>query len=477
MSLDEMDRIKGLAKASTVMDSLSFISYAAYSFFSPADPSLMIVMSLNRMFEYAKFVNTGYPVEAQYMFYLQGFDVGLKPGVIEDLQADSVKYFKNSQMTGTAFSYYLYSSSFFINYLASLLKLLVLGILLALFFFLIKCFARNPEEDSKLRNFMNLLKWNVFILILFGTYAEITLFSVIELRTANFANFFSVISFFVCAIMMVIALTFFGRLVQIILGFRKVYKNKMASQSHAQEMSEIMSKWQGYKPYFGIYKWSFLQQGHLFIFVVRIFFFSFFLGTLFEYPVLQSVFFMLMTFAMIVYLLIIRPFLKLINLIGQITLEILLFIYYICVLALAVKDSKEDVDVEGRERIGTVLIVFSLLAQIFTLLFVLLKALLLAKKMYMARNSQEKIGMDVEEEMKQDKTSYLNNSNLSGKNLITGINDSIISKPGDLAGNKDATLNILDQSSGQVQVNPSSDNNNSNGKFLHERVEYLNNYY
>jgi len=304
---------------------------------------------------------------------------------------------------------------------------------------------------------MKLMKWNVLILILLGTFGEITLFSVLELRTSNMANFFSVISFFVCAIMVVIALTFFGRLVQITLGFRKVYNNKMTSQNHAQEMSDLISKWEGYKPYFGIYKRSFLQQGHLFIFIVRIFFFSFFLGTLFEYPVVQSVFYMLMTLAMIVYLLVMRPYIKLINLIGQVTLEMILFIYYICVLALAVKDSKKDIDLEGRERIGTVLIVFSFMAQLFTFLFVVLKALLLGKKLYLQRNSQEKVVMDVEADIKQDPTSYLNKSNnISGNNLLTGVNDSVITRSGDLTGkNKDIAINVLDQTG----------DGNNNGKF------------
>lgn len=254
-----------------------------------------------------------------------------------------------------------------------------------------------------------------------------------------------------------------------VLVFRKVYKNKMTSQNYVQEFQETMTKWKGYKPYFGLYKRSFMHQSHMIIFFVRIFFFSLFLSTLFEYPVVQAVLAMLMSLGMIAYLLITRPFIKTINTIGQIVLEILLFSYYICVLALAISDSNGNSDLESRERIGTVMMVFSFFAQIFTFLFALLKAVMLGIKLYKQTNDASlKIRLDVEVDLEQEERKMkLNNSMGSNKTFLNdGNNNSTMIKAGSGAeGNKDIAISVLDQSVGGLYTHP-SDQEFNNGNYI-----------
>lgn len=384
VSEEQVKQVEQVTKATEAAATTSEAVGSVYGFLNSGDPSAMFMGSLAKMLQYVKYIDVVYPPKIKMMFEAQSKvnETEKSSSFITKAQNNIKGAFYNGQLSGT-FGYYQRHSSFVSNFLQSLLTLGLIILLILLLKILTMLISSTSKVNKILTSVLDILKWNLFLIMFCGMYGDIVFYSALEFRTMKLNEATSCLSFLVCLFVNLLALLVLVRLIQVNLGLKSSRKNRIARDHITLSMEEEIDKWKSYKPFFEAYKnYSFSRQSFMLFFIIRISSFYFVVAYLQGHPRLQVILINVISVLMILYLVIARPFAKTVNNLNQVTFELTLLAFNICVLLLTFCDGDSAEDFKQREKIGNVMMIINMVAGIVSMAFICIKALLSLKEIY-----------------------------------------------------------------------------------------------
>jgi len=211
-----------------------------------------------------------------------------------------------------------------------------------------------------------------------GMIGEIILYSALEFQSVNFSEFGSNVSFFSCLILNVMTVGIVLKMVHVNMNIHKSKKN-----TSTEEQKGIEKRWANFRAVFETYKNTFLgQQIFLIIFLGRVIGFNLIVGYGYKYPLIQALAVNVVNLVMALYLIIMRPMKTKINLAQQISLELFLLLFNMCVLILAILDAVENEALELRRVLGEIIIVINIVVPFVSSGLVLAKITLMGIEVY-----------------------------------------------------------------------------------------------
>jgi len=186
----------------------------------------------------------------------------------------------------------VFHSSYLVNQWEAISTLIVVA-LVGAFIALIDKFVNKVQIlGAVIGRLKTIFYWNFMLLVLFNCYDDIIFFTLLELQTLQLDSGFAVLSLLVCVGMNIFA------------GFI-LYKVYEITKEAIRSRRETNKKYQVL--YAGFQDNSFLSQGYLLFYIGRVIIGAFLIGTLYNYPLIQTILLTLLSFAMLGYLLKERP--------------------------------------------------------------------------------------------------------------------------------------------------------------------------
>jgi len=425
---------------------------SVYGFLNSGDPSAMFMGTLAKMLQYVKYINIVYPPKITMMFEAQNKvnKTENSTSFVKKIEDNIKGSFYNAPLPGT-FGHYQAHSSFASNFLQSLITLGAIAFLIVLLEVLTRLTSKSSKVHKVLASVLEILKWNLFLIMFCGMYGDIIFFSSLEFRTSTFDDLTSSISFTICILVNVLALLVLIRLVQVNLNLKSSRRNRIAKNHQTQSMQDAVEKWKNYKPFFEAYKnYTFSQQSFMLFFIIRVSLFYSIVAYLQEYPKVQVILINILSVGIILYLAIARPFTKVVNTLNQVVFECTLFAFNACVLILTFYDDDTAHDFKKRESIGNVMMVINMVAGIVSMLFICLKLLVMLKELYQdwrkSKRQKNSKGGSVNRRLDKLEITVDNSLATSGQILMTNstLNNSQMTLTNDL------TVSNLEQSTIQT---------------------------
>ena len=373
---EEIEQIKQITEAAGTIGSISDSGGLVSSILNPSDPTSMSMGALTKMLQYIKFLNITYPPKLQVMFMHQESNSSFNAKVANKLSESFI-----NRPLPDRFGYYHMKSNFIVNFWQSLVILLAIFGLTMFLIFLSIVTVHHKRVNDLVNKILSAIKWSVFFIIFSGTYGDIMLFSAFEFTTTDFDELYSIISFFICCIINILALLILIKIIMVNLALRR--RKNMKVHETEDPMINPEKDFEDYKAVYECYKdKSFDQQIFLALYVLRVSLFNIIISYLYKNPLPQAIFILLLNLAMVVYLIIKKPMKKLINLIQQLTIESLLLVFNVCVLILAFADNANNDSIDTRNNIGEVMAAINIIMPSVSMALIAVKLLLIAKEFY-----------------------------------------------------------------------------------------------
>jgi len=307
---------------------------------------------ISKIIQNTRYLNLSYSEELLAMF--KTFDTNL-------IDPPSFKTFETHTHSKTlpfVFTLYDLPPNFILNYWQSLMMIIVAStvfVVVLLIEWILKKFSKPTCCDSILR-FLRLSMLNFLLINLYQSLDDILFFSIIDFRSTFLNSFLSNLS-----LILSIKFTLLGVLL-FYFYFRFIWKyQSLKGQGKNQNSLEAWLKQKEYlKPLFQDFKdndWS--LQIFFSLFIVRNMFAAFIFTTLFEYPLVQTLFLFVSTFILIAGLVIKKPLKELYQLLFQIFCEVLILAVNLIDLILAVLGNSKSEDAIHRERLSKGIIVIN----------------------------------------------------------------------------------------------------------------------
>ena len=214
------------------------------------------------------------------------------------------------------FAKYGIHSSFFYNYWYTFCTLIILFASALLLHFSSKA---TKEHEYKaivriLHAVTKIVKWNLLLLIFCGNIDEVILYSSLEFKTLSINTFLSFFSFLIC--LWFIAATFFvvWQSIHIVTTYQKLANLSDPDSEQLALIKLLLGKWESYYVLFRGYKDDkIIKQAFMFIFVIRMLIYYIIVAYMIDFPLVQVILITLLSVAMLVYLIVLRPFRKKLN--------------------------------------------------------------------------------------------------------------------------------------------------------------------
>jgi len=322
------------------------------------------------------------------------------------------------------FAKYNVPSSFLINFWENLGIIVFVTVLWLLFKGMELTFVSKSKAWIIIRKTRVFIQ-NFLITALFGVYGDLVLYSLVEYRSFVFGWNLSLLSFLFSVILLIAMFASFWYQIRLLMNYQKIKNQKedLEKFTKANEGSQVLFK--------DMKDYSLAPQLFLFFLSGRDLIFSLLLATMFEYPLIQTLIFFILTCLMIAYLLIKKPFESTFDLIQQMFFEIISFAVSICVLINAFIDTGDHIATSTRNSIGKTVIVFNMIFNFGTALFMFFMLFSLLKEAYM--KYKQKTSKSVKNIKLNNRLSYppseinakSNNvfelSRVSGKDFVTNL--------------------------------------------------------
>ena len=256
----------------------------------------------------------------------------------------------------SSFEEYDQQSDFIVNSWIWLLTLVVLIPFTIINSRLVSCLSKPTLIRKIVVKIKATLQWNYCISTFVENYGGLVFYSSLQFLTASYCNSgWEVLSIVVCVCMNIAGLALLGRIASVIWMTRKRSPALSSISPHETEPSALQSNSPSYHSTYAIVledfkAYSLLQQGFFVVYVVRVYIFNLFIVYLFAYPIVQGVLFSLLTLCMLVYLAVVRPMKKMLDLINSIVLELILLVVNISVTVLSVLDRQKTTKENTEKR-------------------------------------------------------------------------------------------------------------------------------
>jgi len=382
ISEKEVAAVKQMAKTAEATGTASSVVSSIYGFLNSGDPTAMFMGSLAKMLQYVKFINIEYPPKVKFMFGLQSNLNDTSEPIMKKVQK-RIEDKSDSPNLADNFGYYKLTSSFVSNCFQSLGTLagIVLGI--GVISLVLYWTAPSSKVHQFSKGLMGVLKWNLFLIMFCGMAGDIVFFSSFEFRKAQFDNVFSVVSFVTCIFMNFVSIYVFYKLIQVNLNLQKNRNSRIARRDEADFMKDAESKWESCKVFFHAYKnKKFSQQAFMIFFLIRVLSFYLIIAYFYAYPFFQIIMITLVSFVIVIYLIIVRPFKSRLNNLNQVVFEVIILAFNGCILVLAALDTAKSESYETRKKLENILMNINLAAGFISTFFIVLKAIVLLVDMY-----------------------------------------------------------------------------------------------
>lgn len=312
-----------------------------------------------KMLPYIKFMKINYPPRLQYM--LDHMDTSILSLQIGFSMPKSQENKFGRHTLPENFEKYDLSSSFFVNYFTvftTLLEVLMVILTLTALSLLVKKYNKTYELVQKI---ILIFRWNFFLLIFYTNFDQIILPTSLELRTLHLKSALDNFSFFMCLMINLAAILFFGLLIYIIRDLRSL-RNTVHSE---KPVTNIKDKWARHQVFYKELKTkSFLQHGFMFLYLFRFCLFYLIISYLFDSTILQAILIVILNLATIFYMVITNPFKKTFSFVQNLLNEFILLIVNINLLILADFDRRGITDLKTRNIPGDFIIYMNLLFSI-----------------------------------------------------------------------------------------------------------------
>ena len=294
-----------------------------------------------------------------------------------------------------------YHSSYLVNHWESISNYVLLfaaGVLFSIIEIFVRSY-KNRVAIAIFRRIRVIFKWNFFWFALFNTYDDLTFFPTLEIRTLKFDSIASIISFVTCVVLTLGAIYMLIKLA-LICNITLKAKRQVLDTSNTVNQSEIFYiRWEHCQCLIAGFKNdTLINQAFLLLSTLRIIYCYLLAGVLYMYPLVQTVQFLILSFAMLYYVLIKRPIVDPINFIVILIFEILVLIINICVFILAVEQNLGTLTLKTQTKLSEIILItntaVNTCSSIFTWVYVVYA-------MYGAFKISRKLGID-------GKTSWFN---------------------------------------------------------------------
>ena len=326
------------------------------------NPSALYLGAFIDMVDYIKYLQIVYPPRLQLTIDAKNdLSFNILPDVPQELAA------KFPDITLPAkFQQYGLTASFFVNYWNGILTLLLSFLVLGSAYLMKSCTTKYKTIQKVCNGIISSLKWNFIVISLLSCFGQIVLYTSMELRTTQFYCAASVISFLVCLVFNLATIFVLIKMLSIIYHLQKTRRHK----DLIEDACRIESAKGLYKDYCIIFDnlkdASAMKQAFTCIYCVYIYLFYATIAYLFAYPLCQTVIHVILTFALLLYLMVCWPQKERIETIKLIVQSMIMLVINVSVLNIAYIGYNDDGDLKA--SYGNVVIVAELMFGGFSLM-------------------------------------------------------------------------------------------------------------
>ena len=324
---------------------------------SPANPIFFFGSALGKMPYYTRYMDLDYSQDLRGVFGQQQAD-DICPSIFLTIR-DTVKRKMDRERSLDVSEPYLVSSRFIVNFLPSLL-VLVLALSFGLYSWGLTFVVKNKESTfAKVVNKVTYIaRWNFFFSFSVNFYDALVFYTALELKAHHSKGTLSIFSIIMCALMNIGFLFMVGWASRII---HKIRKTRVLAQAQAKKPNELQSmNDEKYKSYHIVYKSfddsSLFQQAFFIIYGLRIYLYYIIIAYIESSSSVQAFLMMVLNIAMLAALFVKRPLKSQIAQVQYITQELLLLAINVLVLATADMSPRDVLSFRLRENIDNAII-------------------------------------------------------------------------------------------------------------------------
>ncbi|RZJ99688.1 MAG: hypothetical protein EOO43_26060, partial [Flavobacterium sp.] len=272
-------------------------------------------------------MNIQYPPKLQYFLDDRAEDSMSLNFQVNPPRAINAK-FPNQPLPGK-FGHYHSASSFVINYYQELFTYAIIFMLLFIAIALNPLTKRIKYVGTIFTKMRGAIQWNLFLIVILSNMDSVGVFSSLEFRTTPFNSFSSVLGTLICVIINLLAIFLMGLTLHITYSSwrsretvfpESIRKQKTMPEKRKEVLKNEEEKYMNCGVlYLNFKEDSLIQRSCMFFILLRVYLFNMVIGYLFEHPLAQSILIVLMSFVMLVYLSVQRPYRNSFELIKAIT--------------------------------------------------------------------------------------------------------------------------------------------------------------
>ena len=261
---------------------------------------------------------------------------------------------------------------------------------------------------------------NFLLAQLYSVFGDMLFFATLEFRTPNVHHKWSRLSLAISIILLIFMFIILGFHVHLLSKYQKFRKT-----DSQQALSKFENENKGNNVLFGDFKdISLARQSFLLLLTGRDLLFSLLLTTMFDHPLVECIFILVLNLAMVAYLLLLPPFKSTFDAAQQLFYEVVTLSVNVSVLILAIMDSIDSPDNPGfRSQIGRFIIIVNMVFNFGSLALMLVKAFQTFYEIYKAykeRKSKHKIGLKLQTPDRLAKSLDITPQELDPKSRVVG---------------------------------------------------------
>ena len=375
LSEDERRQIKAVASASKAANTAVVVTQLIAGMVFSFDSSSMTSYSLSKLVSYMRYLDVPHSPQLEYMF--ENYQIPQGVLVIPQLQmTDDMKSRFEYGPPAAMFEKYQLVSSFLVSYWGGLTSL---GLLFANFLLFqamdcaTSCLQKKYCAFSIFRR-LRVLAQNYLFGQIYSSVDDITMLMMLELRAVGPGSYhvISISTSLIIQMILLIVVSYHCYLITTYQRLTKLAPNEVSEK----RIEEFNRKHEGVSILYSDAKSSsFLHQSFLLLYTVRSMVCSLILTLLFKHPLVQIILMTILTVAMMIYLFTKRPFKSLLDLVQQVSFELLLLLANLCILVLAILDQSHKDSVTSISRVSRVLINVCLVSNILPNVFLIPKTI------------------------------------------------------------------------------------------------------
>ena len=381
------------------MGVLSTIPLVVQGAAMPSSSASIAFGTVSKMILYIRYMDINYPSKLVYMFQ------STNPNTLSFAFSKKITNKLSSNFKQRTLSYnftrYSVSPSFIVNFWDTfvLLGILFGANVVVRFMEWAASKAKKNTAPHTILHKIRMTTQSICLMQFYNACSDTVLFSALEMRTNTFMSKLDIVSFVASICFVVLSFSLLCKHFQLIWNHQTI-RLKPSSHTPEEDMNSFEQKHEGFQVLFRDFKYtSFGYEGGLFFLMIRTIIFTLVIVFLLNYVLLQAILLAALNITNTVYILLKRPFKRIVNLIQQILIELFLLIVNMSVFALAVMDNalidKKDI----RDDIGEVIIVCSSVFLYLPHVFAAIRILLLIKDIYSEKSRKKKqAGLKLQQE-------------------------------------------------------------------------------